>query len=222
VTRTEIEKFRDLLRSLKVVALAVRDGREPIEALKKVTDGIDELLVISDPDERAVTPLGARILEAAAVVGLDEFRLEKSLHETIKAGSLTRLLHHDVKKVRVDVLAKVADLIGCELEWLQFARGEQRTKPAPLGVHAARSFGASEEAIRAVREKHADASWTEEEWVVAFLAMSKQLKEEEEKAEAGAEGSPREARGGAGAAAGAGVLGVDDGKENEKASPAND
>lgn len=190
MTRTEIEKFRDLLRSLKVVALSVRDGREPLEALKRVTDGIDELLVLSDPDERAVTPLGARILEAAAVVGLDEFRLEASLHDSIPAGSLTRLLHHDVKKVRVDVLAKVAELIGCELEWLQFGRGEPRTKPAPLGVRAARSFGASEEAIRAVREKHADASWTEEEWVVAFLAMSKQLKEEPPPDPTGGSSSP--------------------------------
>jgi hypothetical protein len=195
VTRTEIEKFRDLLRSLKVVALAVRDGREPIESLKKVTDGIDELLVISDPDERAVTPLGARILEAATVVGLDEFRLEQSLHELIPAGSLTRLLHHDVKKVRVDVLAKVADLIGCELEWLQFGRGEQRTKPAPLGVRAARSFGASEPAIRKVQENHADTSWTEEEWVVAFLAMSKQLKEQEDQEAKDDENSPAEPSG---------------------------
>jgi len=178
MTRTEIEKLRDRLRSMKRTALAVRDGQEPLDTLKEITDGIDELLVLSDPEERAVTELGARILEAAGVVGLDAFRLEQSLHDTIPPGSLTRLLYHEVKKVRVDVLTRVAELIGCELEWLQFGRGEARTKPAPLGVRAARSFGASEEAIKAVREKHADTSWSEEEWVVAFLAMTKQIKEE--------------------------------------------
>lgn len=117
-------------------------------------------------------------MEAAAVVGLDPYRIEKALGDELPSGALTRLLHHNVKQVRLDVLTRIADLIGCELQWLQFGTGDQRTKPIPPGVLAARAFGATEEAIRTVREKHASEPWTEEEWMVAFLAMTKQIRDE--------------------------------------------
>jgi hypothetical protein len=174
VLRKDLDRVRDLVKvARRHVARELQDASPG-----RATELLDEALALLDPDrQRPLTPFGKRILEAANAVGLDAYRIDTALRGRIPAGALTRLLHHDVKQVRDDVLGAIADLIGCERAWLQFGTGEQRTRPIPPGVIAARAFGATEEAIRLVRDKYADPAWGEEEWMVAFLAMSKQIRE---------------------------------------------
>ena len=189
MTRTELERLRVLLQKTADVLRAVRAGEVDRAALDEAIGAIDGALALTDPHApRPTTPLGQRILDAAREVGLDARRMEEALHDAIPMGSLTRLLHHEVKKVRPDVLGRVADVIGCELSWLQTGTGERRTKPIPQGVSLARVLGASEEAIRIVLER--DASVTdrdEKDWTMAFLSESKTL----EASRAGPHGTPK-------------------------------
>jgi hypothetical protein len=166
-------------KAKSALAPLVGDIAEAAAALAELEAALDA----SDPKKaRATTPLGARILEAAIEVGLDEARLSSAL--ALPPGALTRLLYTEPKKLKLDQVEHIALVIGCEVAWLRTGEGERRTKPVPPGVVSARSLGASEEAIRVVLERDGVVERDEGLWLAAFLEETKRLRESPPREEA--------------------------------------
>lgn len=172
MTRKELDRLRVLLSKTRDTLVGIGRG-EPIDLFNVVQNvlAIEGALLVTDPDRpRQTTPLGARILEAGAAVGLDAYRLQKILKPVLPSGALTRLLHHDVRQVDRAVLERIAETIGCQLDWLTTGKGAQRRAPPHPGISMARIFGASEEAITKVMIRDATATDRDElGWMVAFL-----------------------------------------------------
>lgn len=180
MTRKEIQRLRVLLMKTLETMRTVGTNQVDLFHLTQNMLAIEGAILTIDPDRpRETTALGARLLEAANEVGFDAYRLDKALVGTIQAAALTRLLYHDVKTVRKDVIQRILNVIGCEVEWLLTGKGDRRKKPIHPGLVLARVLGASESAIDAVMRRDAmifDRS--DQDWAFAFLTETKARREE--------------------------------------------
>ncbi len=179
LTRADIDKLRGLLMHTRELFTTILEGGEVDRPrVMQTALELDQAIAMTDPARpRTTSDVGARVLEAAGDVGIDLHRLDMTVRTMVPlfpTGALSRILYHELKKTSYESLDRIADLIGCEREWLRYGKGEKRTKPIPPGVITARGLGASESAIQAVLERDARVDGRDEQaWCMAFLQETK-------------------------------------------------